>query len=252
MFKKFKQLGLLITLTAIFFVWEAVVSVLRIPSYILPAPSAIVSTILRYNQYLLINLLDTTLVALVGLAIATLVSFVLSVIMAYSKTIRDILFPLLTSFNTIPRAALVPLLVIWFGLGWIPRILTAFLLAFFPMVVPILTAMTTIEKELVELLSAYGASKMQILTKIAIPRSLPYLMSSLHTGLTSSFVGTVIAEMIASDKGIGYVVLSSSSRLDTPLVFACLLLLSMTTLIASKIISVIERRTAKWAYRSEV
>lgn len=252
MFNKFKQLNLLITLAIIFFLWESIVHLLKIPRYVLPAPSTIILTIFRYSSYLLSNLLDTTVTALIGLAIATTTSFILSMIMAYSKAIRDTLFPLLTSFNTIPRAALVPLLVIWFGLGWLPRILTAFLLAFFPMIVPILTAMTTIERELVELLSAYGASKLQILIKIAIPRSLPYLVSSLHTGLTSSFVGTVIAEMIASDKGIGYIILSSSSRLDTPLVFACLILLSVTTLVASKIINIFEKRVVKWAYRSEV
>ncbi|MEM4913843.1 MAG: ABC transporter permease [Desulfurococcaceae archaeon] len=198
------------------------------------------------------NLLDTTVTALIGLIIATITSFTLSIVMSYSKVLRETLFPLLASFNTIPRAALVPLLVIWFGLGRTPRVLTAFLLAFFPMVVPVLTAMTTVERELVELLTAYGASKTQILVKVSIPRSIPYLMSSLHTGLTSAYVGAVVAEMIASDKGIGYVILSSSSRLDTPLVFACLILLSVTTLVASRIIGVVERRIAKWAYRSEI
>ncbi|MEM3980816.1 MAG: ABC transporter permease [Ignisphaera sp.] len=251
MCKKFKQLNLLIALVLIFLVWEAVVYLFKVPRYVLPAPTAIASTTLRYSSYLLENLLDTTVSALVGLIIATITSFALSIAMSYSKTLRDTLFPLLASFNTIPRAALVPLLVIWFGLGWTPRVLTAFLLAFFPMIVPVLTAMTTVEKELVELLAAYGASKMKILVKVSIPKSLPYLMSSLHTGLTSAYVGAVIAEMIASDKGIGYVILSSSSRLDTPLVFACLILLSVTTLVASKIISVVEKRVAKWAYRSE-
>lgn len=252
MYKKFKQLNFLIALALIFLIWEALVQLFKVPRYILPAPTAIVSTILRYGSYLLENLLDTTVSALAGLAIATVTSFTLSIAMSYSRAFRDTLFPLLASFNTIPRAALVPLLVIWFGLGWTPRVLTAFLLAFFPMIVPVLTAMTTVEKELVELLTAYGASKMQILVKVSIPKSLPYLMSSLHTGLTSAYVGAVIAEMIASDKGIGYVILSSSSRLDTSLVFACLILLSVTTLVASKIISVIEKRVAKWAYRSEV
>ncbi len=239
----------LIVLAVVFIAWELASLTLSIPYYILPSPSSIVLATTRYPQYLLINLLDTLTHSLIGLSIAAAFSLLLSIPLAYSEGIRDAVYPLITGFNAIPRAALVPLLALWFGLGSVPKVLTAFLIAFFPILVPTLTAMVTLEKELWELLQSFGATKSQILLKVALPRAMPYFLSSLHMGLTSAFVGTVIAEMVASDKGLGYVILSSTSRLDTPLAFSCLILLALITLIISKMLGIIERRIVKWAYR---
>jgi len=206
----------------------------------------------KYFEYLLMNLGNTLVSALAGLAIAAFFSLSLSILLSYSDFVRSTIYPLITGFNAVPRAALVPLLALWFGLGFLPKVLTAFLIAFFPILVPTLTAMITIEKELYELLLSLGATKSQILIKIALPRAMPYFLSSLHIGLTGAFVGTVIAEMIASSNGLGYVILSSTSRLDTPLAFSCLFLLTLTTIAISKILSIVERRVVKWAYRAGV
>ncbi|MEM1699040.1 MAG: ABC transporter permease [Sulfolobales archaeon] len=230
--------------------WEILAHLLRVPKYVLPPPSSIVETTLKYFSYLSANLLDTLFHALVGLSLAASFSLILSLPLAYSETLRDAINPLIAGFNAIPRAALVPLLALWFGLGGVPKVLTAFLIAFYPILVPTLTAMVTIERELWEMLTSFGATKGQVLVKVAIPRSMPYFLSSLHMGLTSALVGTVIAEMIASDRGLGYVILSSTSRLDTSLAFSCLMLLALTTFILSKTISIIEKRVVKWAYRA--
>ncbi|MCS7108718.1 MAG: ABC transporter permease [Sulfolobales archaeon] len=250
--KKVKIINPILTLLTIGVFWEFVVRTLNIPNYVLPSPSTIFSTAAKYSLYLAFNLLDTLVAALMGLAIAAVFSLALSLPLAYSEVIRDSIYPLITGFNAIPRAALVPLLALWFGLGAVPKVLTAFLIAFFPILVPTLTAMITMEKELWEMLQSFGASKGQILTKVAVPRAMPYFLSSLHMGLTSAFVGAVIAEMVASDKGLGYVILSSTSRLDTPLAFACLILLALTTFVISKVLSMVERRVVKWAYRVNI
>ncbi|MEM2006609.1 MAG: ABC transporter permease [Sulfolobales archaeon] len=242
-------LGITVILT-ILVVWEVLTQILEVPKYVLPPPSSIVGTTLQYLSYLSANLLDTLFHALVGLSIAASFSLILSLPLAYSETLRDAVNPLIAGFNAIPRAALVPLLALWFGLGGLPKILTAFLIAFYPILVPTLTAMVTIEKELWEMLASFGATKGQVLVKVAIPRSMPYFLSSLHMGLTSALVGTVIAEMIASDRGLGYVILSSTSRLDTSLAFSCLMLLALTTFILSKTMNVVEKRVVKWAYRA--
>jgi len=242
-------LNSLVVLITICIVWELVVDLLNIPQYVLPTPTSIISTTIKYSNYLLRNLLDTSIHALVGLALAAMFSLTISLPLAYSEAVRDTVYPLITGFNAIPRAALVPLLALWFGLGSMPKILTAFLIAFFPVLVPTLTAMVTIEKELWELLRSFGATKTQILIKVGIPRAMPYFLSSLHMGLTSSFVGTVIAEMVASDSGLGYVILSSTSRLDTALAFSCLILLALITFTLSKVLSIVERRVVGWAYR---
>ncbi len=247
---KVKAVSSILALLAVCAVWELSVRLLNIPRYILPAPSAIALTIARYRDYLLLNLFDTLLTSALGLALAAAFSLTLSIILAYSDSVREAAYPLLSGFNAIPRAALVPLLALWFGLGMVPRVLTAFLIAFFPILVPTLTAMVTIEKELWEMLTAFGATKAQVLTKVAIPRATPYFLSSLHMGLTSAVVGSVIAEMVASDRGIGYVILSSTSRLDTSLAFSCLLLLALTTFAVSKVLGLVERRVARWAYRA--
>ncbi|MCX8184219.1 MAG: ABC transporter permease [Sulfolobales archaeon] len=229
--------------------WEFSIYILKIPRYILPSPSSIIETSTRYSTYLSENLLNTLAHAITGLALAAVFSLALSLPLAYSETVREAISPLLAGFNAIPRAALVPLLALWFGLGSLPRILTSFLIAFYPILLPTLTAMVTVEKELWEILTSFGASKKQILVKVAIPRSMPYFLSSLHMGLASALVGTVIAEMIASDRGLGYVILSSTSRLDTPLAFSCLMLLALTTFTLSKALGIVEKRTVKWAYR---
>ncbi|MEM4519724.1 MAG: ABC transporter permease [Sulfolobales archaeon] len=247
--RKVKSVNPLLTLLFLGIVWELLVKALNIPNYVLPSPSVIADTSARYSWYLTLNLLDTLVAALTGLAIAAVFSLALSLPLAYSEVIRESIYPLITGFNAIPRAALVPLLALWFGLGAVPKVLTAFLIAFFPILVPTLTAMITMEKELWEMLRSFGASKGQILAKVAIPRAMPYFLSSLHMGLTSAFVGAVIAEMVASDKGLGYVILSSTSRLDTSLAFACLILLALTTFVISKVLSIVERRVVKWAYR---
>lgn len=250
--KRAKVINPLLTLLLIGVFWEILVRVLNVPNYVSPPPSAILTTLSKYSWYLTYNLIDTLISALTGLTIAALFSLALSLPLAYSEVIRESIYPLITGFNAIPRAALVPLLALWFGLGGTPKILTAFLIAFFPILVPTLTAMITMERELWEMLQSFGASKGQILIKVAIPRAMPYFLSSLHMGLTSAFVGSVIAEMVASDKGLGYVILSSTSRLDTSLAFACLILLALTTFVISKVLSVVERRMVRWAYRADI
>lgn len=250
LYKRFSKLigTPLATLFAIA-VWEFMVKLLAVPRFVLPSPSDIASTIIQHSLYLTSNLLETLYSAAIGLGIAALSSMALSLLLAYSEVVRDAIYPVIVGFNAIPRAALVPILVIWFGLGYIPKIITALLIAFFPILVPTLTAMITIERELWELLVSFGASKRQILIKVAIPRAMPYFLSSLQAGLTGSLVGTIVAEMVASDKGLGYVILSSTSRLDTPLAFSCLLLLSLVALVLSKIFTFIERGVVGWAYR---
>ncbi|MCX8208929.1 MAG: ABC transporter permease [Sulfolobales archaeon] len=230
-------------------IWELSTYVVKIPRYVLPPPSSVIEATARYSNYLLENLLNTLAHAVAGLALAAVFSLLLSLLLAYSEVVREVVSPLVAGFNAIPRAALVPLLALWFGLGSLPRVLTSFLIAFYPILIPTLTAMVTVEKELWEMLVSFGASKKQILVKVAIPRSMPYFLSSLHMGLASALVGTVIAEMIASDRGLGYVILSSTSRLDTPLAFSCLTLLAFTAFSLSKILGVVEKRAVRWAYR---
>src|SRR5690606_13963916 len=152
------------------------------------------------------------------------------------------LYPLLVGFNSVPKAALVPIFVIWFGVGTVPGVLTAFMLSFFPVVANVATAFATIEPELLEVMRSLGATRKDITLKVGIPRSLPYFFASLKIAITLAFVGTVIAEIVAGNSGIGNVMLVASSNFNVPLVFAALIVVSIMGVGMYSISDFIERR----------
>ncbi len=145
----------------------------------------------------------------------------------WSRTIYAGIYPLMIGFNAIPKVAVVPILVLWFGIGFVPAVLTAFLISFFPIVVNVATGLATIEPELEDVLKALGASKLDIMRKVGIPRSLPYFFGSLKVAITLAFVGSVISESVASNNGIGNLMLQAQAQFNVPLIFAGLLALAV-------------------------
>ena len=134
---------------------------------------------------------------------------------------------MMIGFNAIPKVAVVPILVLWFGIGFVPAVLTAFLISFFPIVVNVATGLATIEPELEDVLKALGASKFDIMRKVGIPRTLPYFFGSLKVAITLAFVGSVISESIASNYGIGNLMLQAQAQFQVPLIFAGLVALAV-------------------------
>ena len=157
--------------------------------------------------------------------------------------------PLLVGFNAIPKVAVVPILILWFGVGWIPPVMTAFLISFFPIVVNVATGLSTIEPEMEDVMRALGASKWDILVKIGIPRSMPYLFASLKVAITLAYVGSVIAELNASRYGIGNLITRASADFNVPLVFAALIALAILGVIIYAATVELERRMTGWAHR---
>jgi NitT/TauT family transport system permease protein len=153
-------------------------------------------------------------------------------------------------FNAIPKVALVPILVIWFGIGTVPAVLTAFLISFFPIVVNVATGLATIEPETEDVLRALGAKKMDIMLKVGIPRSMPYFFGSLKIAITLAFVGSVVSETVASNYGLGNMMSSAQSQFNVPLVFAGLLMLAVEGIVMYAIMAWLERRMTGWAHRS--
>jgi len=158
-------------------------------------------------------------------------------------------YPLMVGFNSIPKVAFVPVLVVWFGIGTVPAILTAFLISFFPVVVNMATGLATLEPELEDVLRSLGASKLDILRKVALPRSMPYFFASLKVAITLAFVGSVISETVASNVGIGYLMISASSTMDMGLMFAGLVVIGIMGVLMYEIFAFIERRMTGWATR---
>jgi NitT/TauT family transport system permease protein len=161
------------------------------------------------------------------------------------------LYPVLVGFNSIPKVAVVPVFVIWFGIGTIPAVLTAFLVSFFPIAVNVATGLATIEPELLDVMRALGARRRQILIKVGIPRSMPYFFASLKVAITLAFVGAIISETVAANRGVGYLMMAATSNFDTPLVFAGLLVVAVMGIVMYAMFAAIEDRMTFWAKRSD-
>jgi len=235
---------------ALFALWELLVIALDMPQTILPAPSRVFQAIVQYWSPIWKNSLQTLYTTTVGFAIAVVAGLGLGLFIGWSKTIYAGLYPLMIGFNAIPKVALVPILVIWFGIGAVPAILTAFLISFFPIVVNVATGLATIEPETEDVLRALGAKKLDIMLKVGIPRSMPYFFGSLKVAITLAFVGSVVSETVASNYGLGNMMSSAQSQFNVPLVFAGLLMLAVEGIAMYALMAWIERRMTGWAHRS--
>jgi NitT/TauT family transport system permease protein len=236
----------------LFVVWELVVRVFSLPQYLLPAPSNIAISIWQYWPAIWKNSLQTLYTTTVGFVLAVVGGLALGILVGWSRFIYAGLYPLMVGFNAIPKVAVVPILVIWFGIGTIPAILTAFLIAFFPIVVNVATGLATIEPEMEDVLRALGAKKMDIMLKVGIPRSMPYFFGSLKIAITLAFVGSVIAETVAANSGLGHMMLAAQSQFNVPLVWAGLIMLAIEGIIMYAVMAWVEMRMTGWAHRSQM
>jgi len=235
---------------ALVVVWEAAVRVFNIPPFFLPPPSAIAGAFVEYWGPIYRNSRITLEATLIGFGLAVGFGLLLGLLVGWSRTIYAGLYPLMIGFNAIPKVAVVPILVLWFGIGFVPAVLTAFLISFFPIVVNVATGLATIEPELEDVLKALGASKLDIMRKVGIPRALPYFFGSLKVAITLAFVGTVISESVASNYGIGNLMLQAQAQFQVPLIFAGLVALAVEGIAMYWLMALLETHMTGWAHRS--
>jgi NitT/TauT family transport system permease protein len=235
---------------ALLVVWEGACRIFNISAFVLPPPTAIAQAFVNYSGPLARNSWITLETTLIGFALAVGFGMLLGLLVGWSRTIYAGLYPLMIGFNAIPKVALVPILVLWFGIGFIPAVLTAFLISFFPIVVNVATGLATIEPELEDVLKALGASKLDIMRKVGIPRTLPYFFGSLKVAITLAFVGSVISESVASNNGIGNLMLQAQAQFEVPLIFAGLVVLAIEGIAMYAAMAILERRMTGWAQRS--
>jgi ABC-type nitrate/sulfonate/bicarbonate transport system ATPase subunit len=222
-----------------------------IKDIVLPRPSQIVVTLAQRMPAIWPHALQTLYTTLVGFALGILAGVFLGALVGSSKLAYDVAYPLLVGFSSIPKVAVVPIFVLWFGAGTIPAVLTAMILCVFPIVVNVATGLATTEPELEDVMRALKASKFDILSNVGLPRTMPYFFASLKVAVTQAFVGTVIAETVASNRGIGNLMMIASSSFDVPLVFAGLLILAVLGVALYVIFSFIEVRVTGWAHRKD-
>jgi NitT/TauT family transport system permease protein len=233
-------------------IWELVCQLFHIRAFILPAPSAIVLSMVKYAGPILDHSAWTLLSTLLGFGLAIVGGMLLGVAVGYSTLVYKGLYPLLVGFNAIPKVAIVPILVLWFGIGVVPAVITAFIISFFPIVVNVATGIATLEPELVDVLRSMRASNREVLMKVGIPRSLPYLFASLKIAITLSFVGSVLAETIGGNAGLGFLMVTASAQFDVPLVFAGLIAVAIMAVGLYAVCVLIEKRMTRWAFRGEL
>ena len=241
----------LLLLIAIIIVWQAICSLFSVSEFIFPSPARIAEQVWQHKWTILGHAWRTFWVTMIGFALAIVVGVLLGFLMGSSRLAYDAMYPLMTGFNALPKAAFVPILVVWFGIGAGPAILTAFLISFFPIMVNIATGLATLEPELEDVLRVLGAKRWDVLTKVGLPRSLPYFFGSLKVAITLAFVGTTVSEMTAANEGIGYLLMSAGASMQMGLAFGGLVVVGIMAMVMYELFSYVERHTTAWAHRGQ-
>nr|WP_066341415.1 ABC transporter permease [Azohydromonas lata] len=238
-------------LLATVLLWQGLCMALDVSEFVFPSPARIAEQAWEHHAAILAHAWRTFWVTMVGFAIAIVVGVLLGALMGSSRLAYNAMYPLMTGFNALPKAAFVPILVVWFGIGVGPAVLTAFLISFFPIMVNIATGLATLEPELEDVLRVLGARRSDVLLKVGLPRSLPYFYGSLKVAITLAFVGTTVSEMTAANEGIGYLLVSAGSSMQMGLAFAGLLAVGVMAMAMYELFAVVEKRTTAWAHRGQ-
>jgi NitT/TauT family transport system permease protein len=227
-------------------VWEAVVRLLAIKEYILPAPSVVMARFTEVVPTLWDAALVTASEVILGFLWAAVISIPLAYLIATFRVVEVAFYPLIVVLQTIPKIAVAPLFIVWFGFGMMPKVLLTFLLCFFPILVDTLTGFMALDPRLLYITHSMGASKAQTFRYVRMPAALPFIFSGLKVAIVLAVTGAIVAEFVGSNAGLGYVLLRASSNLDTPLIFSVLVVLSMLGLFFSYLVETAERLVTPW------
>ncbi|AVQ85281.1 MULTISPECIES: ABC transporter permease [Variovorax] len=236
-------------LVAVLLLWQVICAGFEVSDFIFPSPLRIWNQFWEFKEIIAGHAWRTFWVTMAGFGLAIVVGVLMGFVIGSSRIAYAAIYPLMTAFNALPKAAFVPILVVWFGIGVGPAILTAFLISFFPIMVNIATGLATLEPELEDVLRVLGAKRWDVLMKIGLPRSMPYFFGSLKVAITLAFVGTTVSEMTAANEGIGYLLISAGSAMQMGLAFAGLMVVGAMAMLMYELFSVIEKHTTGWAHR---
>jgi NitT/TauT family transport system permease protein len=237
-------------IVGLFVLWEIVCVGFNISDLVLPRPSQVLATLWERFPAIWPHALQTLYTTLVGFFLGIIVGVLLGILVGSSKLAYDVANPLLVGFASIPKVAVIPIFVLWFGSGTIPAVLTAMIMSLFPIVVNVATGLATTEPELNDFMHTLHATKFDTLREVGLPRTMPYFFASLKVAVTLAFVGAVISETVASNLGIGNLMMIASSNFDVPLVFAGLLILAVLGVVLYGMFSLVEMRVTGWARRA--
>jgi NitT/TauT family transport system permease protein len=231
--------------------WQLAVDLWQVKEYILPSPWAALKTYAQPNYQWTINFLTTLYAVLGAFVLSALLGIALAVVIVWNDLLMRSIMPVLVLFNTLPKIALAPLFVIWLGYGVWPNIVIGTTIAFFPMVVNTAVGLATAEPEMLDLVRTLRASRWQVFLKIRFPNALPYIFTGLKLNATMSVIGAIVGEFVASERGLGALIITGGVTLQTPSIFASLILISALGLVLYGIVVAAEHWVAPWAYRED-
>ncbi len=241
-----RRAGLIAVFLALFLTWEFAVKLFGIKEYLLPPPSKIWSEFLKRHPTVFAAAWVTTTEIIGGYLLAVVVSIPLALAVVRWRFVEESVYPLVVFLQIIPKIAIAPLFIIWFGFGLFPKLLIVFLLCFFPIVVASVAGFKAVDPDVMDFARSTGASGMRMFLKIRLPQALPDIFTGLKVGAALSATAAVVAEFVASDRGLGYLLQQYNGQLETPMVFAIIVLLSLIGLTVYYAVEALERLVIPW------
>jgi NitT/TauT family transport system permease protein len=231
---------------AVLVVWEGVSRIFKLPEFVLPAPTAIVAVLIDHQRDLALAAYVTAKEVLYGFLLSAVIGAAVALVIARFARFGRALYPLVVLFQTVPKVALAPLFILWFGFDLAPKVTLIVVIAFFPVAINMLVGLQTVDPNLIALMRSVGASRNEILRRIQIPNSLPYLMAGLKVAVTLAVIGAIVGEFAGAQAGLGYMIQFASTQMQTSLVFAALVEVSVLGLLFYYVIEWLERRYINW------
>ncbi len=246
-----RNLPAIVLFAALLVAWQLAVSLFNLREYILPSPLAVVHALGGTEIPWVRHLWITTIEIIGAFLLAAVVGVLLGVAIAWSSVLANALVPFLVFVNTLPKVAVAPLFLLWLGYGVIPNMLIGALIGFFPVVINTAVGLTQVDEELLDLGRVFSAPKWKVFVKIRIPNAYPYILSALKVTATAAVVGAIVGEFVASQQGLGYVIITTQSSMNTPVAFAALVWISLVGLAVYGLVVLAARWIAPWAETTE-
>lgn len=226
--------------------WDLAVRLFGVPAYLVPKPGDVVLAMIDEWPRLLSEAVPTFTATLGGFALSVLFGIPIAMLIAGSRTVEAYVYPLLVFSQSIPKVAIAPLFVVWFGFGLMPKVIAAFLLGFFPVVVSAVQGFKSVDGEMMDLARSMKASRLQTFQMVSLPHALPAIFAGLKVSITLAVVGAVVGEFVGSNSGIGFVLQRSIGNFELPLMFAALTVLALMGVVLFWVIDVVERFAIPW------
>ena len=238
-------------MTVVVVLWELAIRLFNVPTFVLPAPTAIVQSLIESRGQLFSATRFTATEVLLGFVLAAITGIVVALVIVRFERFGKALYPLIVLFQNVPKVALAPIFILWFGYDLAPKVSLIVVIAFFPVAIDMLAGLQSVEPSFVALMKSVGASKTKILLRVRIPHALPHLFAGLKVAITFSVIGAIVGEFSGANAGLGYIIQFASTQLDTPLIFSALFVVSVLGLAFYYVVELAERFLVPWSPKYE-